>query len=498
MIIYQNQKPIGCTETDCVGVVGDNIAYTQDFYIKGVSDESISYTLHLRFADGSVNSIAVKNVLLDNNGTMLRWVVKKGDIFTHGYFELQIEGRNHLGLVYQTEIVRLFAHESLPVEDREYENPNSETLRLREEAYAALEEMKIQQANIEANAKIIEQSGLSNKADKSTTLSGYGITDAYTKSEVDSKINDIPGGNIDGVEKTANKVGSSTDITDESVNYPSISYLNEYYYDFSETDDLLNEKVDKATTLEGYGITDAYTKVAIDKLLNNKLNKMPFDDVPELNSPCYLTSGAVYTALLGKADKSTTLSGYGITDAYTKTEVDSKINDIPGGNIDGIEKTVNKVSDTTNVTDESVNYPSIEYLKNYYYDFSETDNLFGEKYDASNIEYGSGTLTIPDVLKDRVLSGSFDYQKIDNWVDIQIYIEFKSYSSITVGSSFSLQGLPFVCINPEKPRGVCLTTTNKQMGWTVAVDSARLTLIHLNSGSFTDSEKLSISIRYKI
>ena len=57
---------------------------------------------------------------------------------------------------------------------------------------------------------------LSNYAEKSTTLSGYGITDAYTK---------------------------------------------------TETNSLLAEKADKATTLSGYGITDAYTKEEVNALI---------------------------------------------------------------------------------------------------------------------------------------------------------------------------------------------------------------------------------------
>ena len=57
----------------------------------------------------------------------------------------------------------------------------------------------------------------------------------------------------------------------------------------------LSGKADTATTLSGYGIADAYTKSEVD------------------------------TALSGKADTATTLSGYGITDAYTKTEVDTAL-----------------------------------------------------------------------------------------------------------------------------------------------------------------------------
>lgn len=62
-----------------------------------------------------------------------------------------------------------------------------------------------------------------------------------------------------------------------------------------------------------------------DKSIARKLNSMPFDSEPKNNSPCYLTSGAVYNALLAKADKSTTLAGYGISDAYTKNAVDTSL-----------------------------------------------------------------------------------------------------------------------------------------------------------------------------
>lgn len=88
---------------------------------------------------------------------------------------------------------------------------------------------------------------------------------------------------------------------------------------------IINNKANKATTLAGYGITDAYTKERTDQKLAQKLNSMPFDSEPKNNSPCYLTSGAAYNALLAKADKASTLAGYGITDAYTKNAVDTSL-----------------------------------------------------------------------------------------------------------------------------------------------------------------------------
>lgn len=68
----------------------------------------------------------------------------------------------------------------------------------------------------------------------------------------------------------------------------------------------LTKKADKTSTLAGYGITDAYTKEKTDQKLAQKLNSMPFDDKPKQNSPCYLTSGTVYNSLLTKADKTET------------------------------------------------------------------------------------------------------------------------------------------------------------------------------------------------
>lgn len=71
----------------------------------------------------------------------------------------------------------------------------------------------------------------------------------------------------------------------------------------------LANKADKSTTLAGYGITDAYTKERTDQKLAQKLNSMPFDSEPKNNSPCYLTSGTVYNALLSKYDSSNIESG---------------------------------------------------------------------------------------------------------------------------------------------------------------------------------------------
>jgi hypothetical protein len=261
MIIYDKRKPKTFDGANCIGSTGENLATTQEFLISGMNDITVDYYIHLRFADGSVNSVIPDSVTVDKSGTKIVWKVKKNDIFMHGYFELQLEGRGENGYVFQTQIVTLYADESIPIEDKEYLNPNSETLKLREEVQKNLDETKNQQSKIDENRKIIEQSNLSLK------------------------------------ENISNKIEDRRQIVNQSENYPSIKYLETYYlpatmsYECDELDEMFAAKADKATTIDGYGITDAYTKATVKLLLAGKLDAMSFDNEPTLNSPCYLTSG---------------------------------------------------------------------------------------------------------------------------------------------------------------------------------------------------------------
>ena len=59
-----------------------------------------------------------------------------------------------------------------------------------------------------------------------------------------------------------------------------------------------------------------------------------------------VTGGQLFTELGKKADKATTLAGYGITDAYTKAEIDNMIA-IPAG-IDGINQRLDKTNTKIN------------------------------------------------------------------------------------------------------------------------------------------------------
>ena len=82
------------------------------------------------------------------------------------------------------------------------------------------------------------------------------------------------------------------------------------------------------------------------------------DNTADLNKPI---STATQNALNNKADKATTLAGYGITDAYTKSEIDSKISSVYKfkGSVEDVEDLPadgNTVGDVYNVIVTGDNY----------------------------------------------------------------------------------------------------------------------------------------------
>lgn len=231
------------------------------------------------------------------------------------------------------------------------------------------------------------------KADTATTLAGYGIADAYTKTQVDSAlsgkqnaltfdstptqgstnpvtsggvysaISNIPA--IDAYTKTEtnallagkqNTLTFDTEPTAMSLNPVTSAGIYDTFdsvysqidskqakltFDSTPTQNSTNpvtsggvytalgNKANKATTLSGYGITDAYSSGTIDTLLLAKQDTLSFDTTPTNGSSNPVTSDGIYDALQSKANTSTTLAGYGITNAYTKTEVDALIPTVP-------------------------------------------------------------------------------------------------------------------------------------------------------------------------
>ena len=218
---------------------------------------------------------------------------------------------------------------------------------------------------------------------------------------------------------------------------------------------IINNKANKAATLAGYGITDAYTQEVINMKLGQKLNQMPFDEEPKQESPCYLTSGAVYNALLDKANSSD-----------VKTSVKSLSNAIKS------KADVNAVN--------ALN----EHLE-------QNAAAINGKYDSSNVEVGKGELTPAQAIYDGY-EGSFNYSKIGKTVTVALNI-----TTLVAGKNYvQFAGLPFMAMTASRLSSiVAYTTANKLVN--IRLDGSWL-YINSPGTTFAEGEKINSIITYII
>lgn len=153
------------------------------------------------------------------------------------------------------------------------------------------------------------------------------------------------------------------------------------------------------------------------------------DEVAEAN-----LASALATKINGKADAATTLAGYGITDAYTKTEVDNAISESqasvlkPGGSLDAAEvvsallivgnlgKVYNLNEDITTTSDfvDGAGHKITAGTNIYIVDTDTTGEAPTYKFDVLAGEYGVATQSA------NGLMSSTDKTKLDN-ADVTAY-----------------------------------------------------------------------------
>lgn len=163
------------------------------------------------------------------------------------------------------------------------------------------------------------------------------------------------GARLDTTDANLTKKANKSDIDSINSRLQSTETTLKNKANITDMSNGLANKADKATTLAGYGITDAYTREKTNEKLAQKLNSMPFDSEPKNNSPCYLTSGTVYNALLAKADKTETDNSLG--NKADKADVDDvkayigyTDEDIAGLCVDYENKTFKRLAGAVNLS----------------------------------------------------------------------------------------------------------------------------------------------------
>ena len=165
-----------------------------------------------------------------------------------------------------------------------------------------------------------------------------------------------------------------------------------------------------------------------DKSIARKLDSMPFDSEPKNNSPCYLTSGAIYNALLVKADKT----------------------------------------------------------------------ALATKYDSSNIELGTATLTPYSTQIDKIKSATCLYERIGDIVIVNVTVIMNA-TSLGGTSTIALLNMPFSNksdvivhdIGISKNGGMFRGSVNKS-AW------LQFTPLNKQAYNFVADEQVNFSLIYKI
>ena len=223
----------------------------------------------------------------------------------------------------------------------------------------------------------------------------------------------MEGDEIITAETVCLRVGKSV-INDDSKAFPGASSIAEITKEVENargSHDSLGARLDKT-----------------DKSIARKLDSMPFDDEPKNNSPCYLTSGAVYNALLVKADKT----------------------------------------------------------------------ALATKYDSSNIELGTATLTPYSTQIDKIKSATCLYERIGDIVIVNVTVIMNA-TSLGGTSTIALLNMPFSNksdvivhdIGISKNGGMFRGSVNKS-AW------LQFTPLNKQAYNFVADEQVNFSLIYKI
>ena len=195
-------------------------------------------------------------------------------------------------------------------------------------------------------------------------------------------------------EELVQTVSDNKEAVDEALLLKaSITYVNEE----------LAKKADKATSLAGYGITDAYTKEEVNAELLLKASQQDHN--------------ALVDVVNGKADKADTLAGYGITDAYTSEQVDDLIAQLSGDNSESAASVLAQLNTYKNENDarvgnvESRDDYGVWYKHKAWNDITATNYIIYEIINVEEVNVKSGDIVVD--IKDKSLLEKMKISKED-------------------------------------------------------------------------------------
>lgn len=344
-------------------------------------------------------------------------------------------------------------------------------------------------------------------------------------------------------EVLANKVSSKTDITDRRVNYPSIEYLGEYYYDASETyssaetNELLGNKANLVNSLNIFDF-DAWAK-GLQSLTNpvyrGTLDKVDYTEKSfalTATEPRAYTNGwisSTYPQSMRIAVKPNTKYLFSWLPSSTKCGAYVFLNGVNSdttrfelrkgfGSFTTAEDTAYimirfdydgtgffKVSEIMITEKESIYLPNkvaegVPEVADEILAFEKTTQTsLDGKYDSSNIESGTSTLTPYSTVTDKIKSASCMYKTIGDIVIVSATVKMNA-ATIGANSTYPLIDLPYKCIAEDNVFCVGISNLGKVFKFAVLKNNTWLQFQTQDKTTYTfaDGEQINAICLYKI
>lgn len=330
---------------------------------------------------------------------------------------------------------------------------------------------------------------INSKADKATTLAGYGINDAYTKDEVDNEL------------AAKSDLVQSKNIFDFDTWAKGLRNLNKPVYngtldvvDFDEKS-ITFTSTGTSTFTNGWVDEPAEMRIAVKSntvytfswLFENSTNNRIFlffngqntaeTRLNEVGSKAFLTfttpEDASYITI--RFDSYNQNIAAKVSNIMLE-EGDKKSLYLPYEVAEGVKELAK--STETAISDMTGN----------------TDTALEAKYDASNVETGIGSLTPYTSSTDIVKSADFTYQRVGRVVTVNVNIVFNEGTN----SQVMFTNLPYVCKNTVNPRELCVSTAKTTRIWAINKNNTMLNIFSDSSVSYADGETLAFTLSYLI
>ncbi len=459
VVTMYGKKPDGTTIVRDCGINEDgNITYTihtQDTTCVGI----VSYQLVVTSTRGKILASPVFSTMVEERNLFKTYTVltAQPDDWADGYDKYYYYEN---GRFYK---LNRFESESAPewiinkyysVNDNEVESTSDfDAL-----AYALLRAKQYSDRTEEYLAEVKK------KADKSTTLAGYGITDALQNAKGTVSTNNLADNCVSSnklsadVRANLNSKAESAKVSQQLSLKADVSSV----YTKSESDALLKVKANSADV-------NASVKTINTTIANNQ--KSVNASLESLN-----------TALTNKADTDVVNEVKQRAEANT-TAIRLKVNRTDFSNtVTNLTSSINEKVDSTDVNASIASLTS----------------AVSTKYDSSNIELGTATLTPYSTLTDKIKSATCLYEKIGDIVIVNVTVIMNA-TSLGGTSAISLLNMPFSNksdvivhdIGISKNGGMFRANVSK-LAW------LQFTPLNKQAYNFVADEQVNFSLIYKI